>query len=239
MDIKKITQKIEKDLAPIFPEDIDFTHYNLRDNFLQDIFSLSWITGYRTGASKLVLLTKGDFVIKIPFVGITDDDYPEETSYFFMAYSATDGQTSEWDYCEAEDFIYKEAKKSHLENFFAPTIKVTEIAGHPIYIQKKVTSFIEKCESEGSIDTLGKTGKAVYYNNTNKIMHKYSGKHNHYSFIDTPVAWLTDMRKKCGNQVFVKLINFIEKLGIEDLHSDNIGYINDQPVFFDYSSFAD
>lgn len=51
--------------------------------------------------------------------------------------------------------------------------------------------------------------------------------------------WLADLIEYCGEDRARDFLNYIDELGINDLHSGNVGYINDAAVLIDFSGYYD
>lgn len=169
---------------------------------------------YDYGASKGVLAFKDlGFVIKIPFIGNGD--------YDFIGADCENG----WDYCQVEAEKYKIASSSGLEQCFAETQFISSINEHPIYIQEFATMFdggcsASSCHNEEDLEKVKSLCKSNNYNCFNTI-------------------WLSDAFNFFGEEIFYKLMNFINDCDISDLHSGNIGYIGMRPILVDYSSWND
>ena len=175
---------------------------------------------YDTGATKGVLLFKDlGFVIKIPFCRNSDtyDEYYECCDYFTGA-DADNG----WDYCEAEAYKYNRAELEGLNECFAKCEKIAEIDGYPIYIQEyaEIYRFMEDKTPHNEEETS-----------------QVSSICNSKGFYIFNLDWLSDVFYYFGEKVFYKLLDFIDLVGINDLHDKNIGYIGDRPVLVDYSSY--
>lgn len=205
------------------------------------------------GASKVVLIPEDeskDWVIKIPIKGIVefecefdsgDDECPydgcsccehEESSRYYVEFEGANCFLTDnyitipekldeyyWDYCAVEEEIYKLAEHKKVEEFFIKTERVGEYKGYPIYVQRKVTfntrGFIVSQDSKDFV--------------TNSC---------------APVSRMTNSRafnemvvEYYGKERAMKLFNFIEEYQIDDLHSNNLGYISNKPVLFDYGGF--
>lgn len=176
------------------------------------------IFSYDAGASKLALIFKDfHYVIKIPFSGnYSEDDY--EYGDFYNA-----GPWGSWDYCEAEENIYQEAKKYGIEACFAKTEKITTINKYPIYKQEYVKVYdygVSSCHTKQDEEKVS------------SFCHKED-------FYACECNWLADVLAYFGEQIFNKLIFFIRDNDINDLHNGNIGYIGTRPVLMDYSGWND
>lgn len=52
-------------------------------------------------------------------------------------------------------------------------------------------------------------------------------------------VWLAAFIKEYGVTAAIDLITFLKSEGVDDLHSENLGFINDKPIIVDYASFND
>lgn len=180
---------------------------------------------YDKGATKGVLIFEQlNFVIKIPFTSSGDEEeyYNEdgERNYDSYEYFCGADADEEWNYCEAEAIKFTRAKEEGLGICFAETRKITEIDCYPIYIQEfaKIFSYGESKhtkEDETKVNSICNSKDFSVFN----------------------LEWLSDALVFFGEEIFYKLVDFIKRLGINDLHNANLGYINDRPVLVDYSSF--
>ena len=188
---------------------------------------------YNYGVSKLVLIPdEYNFVVKIPFSCTSWTDYDEDDNEedkiaeFQGAYYIESGEYG-WDYCRAEAEFYEAAKVNGVEKFFAPTIYIGDIKGWPIYIQDKCLIFEEsnsqyshsqedRCRSERKLDSMKIASDRV------------------------PIDFIVDMFKDYPDEEVAGVFNFIDEVGIEDLHGNNCGYKKDGIVVFtDYSGYYD
>lgn len=126
-----------------------------------------------------------------------------------------------WNYCQVEVDIYREAVSFGMEELFAETVLIGEVNGFPIYKQRKATM-------------IGR--RAVYKSDSEDVVEyirKSSRKYEDYESHDFCEIIYTH-----GSEVMDKYYEYIQQVGyIDDLHSDNVGYINDQFVFIDFSGF--
>lgn len=184
---------------------------------------------YDQGASKGVLIFENlGLVVKIPFCGnyCDGDEYDEEIDTYygddFEYFCGAEGDNG-WDYCAVEAERYRLAKKDGLKKCFAGTGLVTEIQGHPIYIQEYATMYdYGKSSNHTKEDT--------------DSVHQICKDNSYYCFNE---EWLSDLFNYFGEETFNNFMNFINFVGINDLHNGNIGYIKGRPVLVDYSGWGD
>lgn len=179
---------------------------------LKEVETVNW------GASKYVIFPcKKDYVVKIPFNG--------EFSYWYDTKKdeeMTDFIKREIDYCSIEASIYADAVVSGLDEFFAKTkyYGVT-FNGTPFYISEKVIEFYAGKEKSKNPSNESKQ-KAIKYivNDLNQ------------DWIARAIEWYGEYKVK-------ELIIFLVEEGVNDLHSNNLGFRkNGAPVILDYSGFS-
>lgn len=193
-------------------------------NTFQEQLSASPYREYDTGATKLVIFTKEDYVIKIPFCG--DSDYYNEEYYYYPFCNAGGYDSCEWNYCEVELDLYKEAVRYGVEEFFLEPIFIGFSGlkhNHPIYVQEKAIIY-EEYDSKHSKEEIEKTGELC-------------AEHDLYCFHK---AWLTDFLDYYSLEDLQRLEKFIDDFYISDLHGGNLGYRrNGKPVIIDYAGYDD
>ena len=208
---------------------------------LLETFDLSHLTGktyedtFKTlsnefllssGASKLAIIPRSkDYVIKIPFIGC-DYDYNEKE--MFSSFYCPISQSA--DYCKADIIIYNEAKEAGMEVFFAEIEQIGEVQGVPIYIQQKAQIFEDCVPYEDQLDALDNENDEVM----TSIKSEYP-KLMEEEFL--PPLWVKDFILNYGTSTFDELVDFLQQHAVDDLHSENVGYIANMPVLVDYSGF--
>ena len=176
---------------------------------------------YDSGASKGVLIFKQlGFVIKIPFVGtIEPDEYSEEE--FLQEFYGAEGRDSCWDYCSVEKERYEFAEIEGIEMCLAQTKFLTTIQDHPIYMQEYATMYNyggSSCHSDADKNTVKQICSDKHYD----CFHE---------------EWLSDVFSFFGEKIFYKLLSWIDEYEVNDLHANNLGYIQGRPVLVDYSGW--
>lgn len=166
------------------------------------------------GVSKGVLVpVEGDFVFKMSFDG---DDC---------------GELFYYDYCNVELKNYEAAVREGVEKFFAitryfDTFKTNDGVRIPVYIQEKITPFAYATCSIGVSNE-----EYTYYENKAR---SYTGTER------LPLRWINDFIECYSEAEFDKLGKFLDAHDINDLHSGNVGYDeNEYPVIFDFSGYHD
>ena len=204
-----------------------FNLSHLTGNTYQNKFkSLSNDFLLSSGASKLAIIPKTkDYVIKLPFVG-TDYKYKENDE--FSAFHCRLSQSA--DYCKADIIIYNEAKEAGMETFFAEIEQIGEVQGVPIYIQQKAQIFEDCVPYEDQLDALD--------NENDEVMTSIKSEYPDLMEEEfLPPLWVKDFILNYGTSTFDELVDFLQQHAVDDLHSENVGYIANMPVLVDYSGF--
>ena len=173
---------------------------------------------FEMGATKCVIIPiKEDFVIKIPFDGENReiDEYHDWEEF----YQFTGGGAEGWDYCDQECAYYEDIiKGSGFEKFFLPN----SVLGFnwPVYTQQKA----EVC-NEAYRETSKKSKEMV--KEIKKTMRRCF-----------PNTWLELCLENLNYDVnkFKDFICFLDD-NFSDLHSNNIGYLDNQAVIIDYAGY--
>lgn len=198
------------------------------DNF-SDMASKIGADWYATGMSKVCLFFNDypDIVVKIPIHGYVtyyDDDEDCEYGDAYDYCGAKVGDSHTWDYCAAEEFIYKEAEKAGIEDMFAETEFIGETdSGYPVYASKRISDK-PKCVVRKDRD------KTFEYIKKNDIRCGLLGR-----------CLVADMLEAYPASMVLDAIGFMRKFDIDgDMHCGN--YMHDDNgnvVFVDYSDFRD
>lgn len=130
------------------------------------------------------------------------------------------------DYCSIEVDFYQKAKDYGIVEVFAETTFFTVVNSLKIYKQSKVD--MSYCKMR---DT---TGRRCYTNLEKKVVYDLFRKHN---FALDCENWLYDVLDYYGEEFAEKVILFFKKCKINDLHSQNVGYVGNRPIVFDYSGY--
>jgi hypothetical protein len=123
-----------------------------------------------------------------------------------------------WDFCKIENQIYELAKQNNIEFAFLQNTLID--FKYPIYSQPLVT--LAKNKSYVNQEEIEKTYE--YLSNNNLACFE--------------IKWITYFIKYYGINSFLRLYHFLEQMNLlSDLHEENLGYVNDLPVIFDYSGY--
>ena len=134
-------------------------------------------------------------------------------------YSRSDGG-SITDYCERERFIYEQAKERGVAELFAESYFLMDFCGRPIYIMKKVEDNKEKI----STDLYDKAISEGYEIDFEYMEPEEQVEELFYYYYD--------------DYLLQEYFAFCEDYGVNDVHTGNIGYDeDDKPVIIDYSGY--
>lgn len=221
----------------------EYVYPKIKENFRNS--GLEGSLSATEGASKIVLLfSKYDWVLKIPKTA-TGKIYSKnccscqcarcnscsggesDLSELFLA----DNGFNDWDYCLTELINYELAYREGIEDAFLEVRFLGNCGdGYPIYMQKKAdvcglghANYIGDSLSEEELNKKKTSAKEIL---------------NHDDFFLSETA-LVYFIINHGKKLAEKLVRFLEKYDINDLHYYNIGVRNNHIVLFDYSGFRD
>ena len=124
------------------------------------------------------------------------------------------------EYCAAERGFYKEACAQGLQKCFTKTYKFDYISNTPMY-------YCEYASTPFAHDRyLSEAERETVTSHTSK-----------FGGPKIPLTWAKDFIDYHGAETFDKFLQFLISHGINDFHDNNIGYIGDRPVVFDYAGF--
>ena len=224
----------------------DFSDYN--DTFKR----MTGADKVINGVSKLVLFFEEypNYVFKIPFQGYYSinecdvDSFKDAAEsncvpeYFntddIVLYNHANGKCElpidESNYCEAEEYFYRIAKKNKISSMFAKTQFLCTVGFIPIYVSNRVESKYSYNKSKHNIKK--------YNDIANQIVTKSNKKYNTYSELHS--VELSSFIADYGINAAKRLIDFINKYNISDFHDGNFGYDKDGRIkIIDYSGFND
>lgn len=205
-------------------KDCDFTGKFSQNNYEERIIlPRSFECELFSGVSKVCIVPYDeDYVIKIPFNYSSFYDVYDEEYYNPLINANADNRFC-WDYCLSELLNYRKAKQEGVSKFFCKIRLLGYIHDYPIYIQQYATPFF--------------MAKGEYDLHLSKRIRNYCVEKH---FICFNYIWQADAIKYYGEHNFDRLMKFLKKHGIEDLHSENIGYaMNGAPVIFDFSDYKE
>ena len=175
--------------------------------------------GVANGASKGVLIFKDfSFVLKIPFIFCDGVELEG-------AFEANES----WNYCEQEVARYEMAKDDGFQNIFLEIEYLTEINGHPIYIQPyaEILSNINFVQYEKK--------HCSSFNEKDREIVRTLDDEEGSDYLDS--GWEADLYVLYGLDFYKEFKHYLIQNCIYDLRDENIGYINKNPVLVDYARF--
>ena len=196
-------------------------------NFMKKLQALDDNFILASGVSKVAIIPKEkNYVIKIPYYG----KYRKSNGIkCFDPYFSSISKSS--DYCKSEEIIYNKAKAKGLDTFFAEIEQIGKIKSIPIYVQRKAVIFEDVYYPEDDEEeNLNEHEISIFKTITTKYSDLVEDEY-------LPISWMKDFICSYGELAFDKLYNFLSDNNIQDLHSENIGYICERPVLVDFSGF--
>ena len=196
-------------------------------NFMKKLQALDDNFILASGVSKVAIIPKEkNYVIKIPYYG----KYRKSNGIkCFDPYFSSISKSS--DYCKSEEIIYNKAKANGLDTFFAEIEQIGKIKSIPIYVQRKAVIFEDVYYPEDDEEeNLNEHEISIFKTITTKYSDLVEDEY-------LPLSWMKDFICSYGELAFDKLYNFLSDNNIQDLHSENIGYISERPVLVDFSGF--
>lgn len=196
-------------------------------NFMKKLQALDDNFILASGVSKVAIIPKEkNYVIKIPYYG----KYRKNNGIkCFDPYFSSISKSG--DYCKSEEIIYNKAKANGLDTFFAEIEQIGKIKSIPIYVQRKAVIFEDVYYPEDDEEeNLNEREVSIFKTITTKYSDLVEDEY-------LPLSWMKDFICSYGELAFDKLYNFLSDNNIQDLHSENIGYICERPVLVDFSGF--
>lgn len=182
---------------------------------------------FESGASKLVIIPDDrDYVIKIPFNGGYQWDWDNDR-YFFEPFNGADDDGDGNDYCAAEMKLYDRAVEEGYAEFFVAVEYAGDINGYPIYTQKRVKDFCKYISDEEQKSYSSATSRT-------SLNSTHIGRLPYYWAAACLTVFEEDLQK------FNAFIDFLRRTDIiKDLHTGNLGFLNNKPVIVDYGGWYD
>lgn len=191
-----------------------------------DLHGYTW----RSGASKIVILMD-NYVLKTSFTYEQDEDEP----YLDEEYTPNYNECP--DYANMEYLLYQEAVARGIGYMFCKT----EQCNDKVYKQEKVDLTCEQYEydeADFDVEDYANAYCLSIFDGTAHQMEECLAAHE-----------LTDLKKyvKCGAMPYIlaewnkeelhKLLDFCRDYDINDIHNNNIGWLNGELKIFDFCGF--
>ena len=183
------------------------------------------------GASKIVFWFSElkDYVVKIPILG-RFDEWEEDYVDYSNAINEDIGVRGYPDnYCELEASIYNFAWQNYnnIAQCFAPTYYIgTTRNGIRLYVSEKVSKTLNHTRT-----------KSVSENSTKKAQMLIDTYGRHPGGLSEYA--ISVLYESYTEKIVHDLILFIYNFGIDDLHGNNLGFLQDRLVLIDYCGFYD
>lgn len=192
------------------------------------LWSDTEVSDVKYGCSKAVLFYPylDDYVIKIPFCGIYTDDNRYEN--FLYAMKGIDGGKN-WDYCAAEEFLYKKACAVGLGDLFCGTRYLCDIDNFPIYISEKSDCAIDEDETPHNSSVEG-----MEYIQSKRRQRDVKCIYHPGDMEDNTIGIFYD---SWGAEIIDKFLDFLVDNHIRDCHNGNVAFRDGKIRVIDYSSF--
>lgn len=194
--------------------------------FEDAVYSVDYNATVRFGMSKIVIISPklNNIVIKIPFNGyFIETDEGDLNWYDFCWASGSDCS----DYCLAEYEKYDKLRTYELDCFVAKTIYYKTINGVRIFLQEKVIPENDMCFNQTA--SAGSRNLAKKWYKERKF--------------DIDPEWIANCLDKYGKSKVERFLYYCSNIDLdilEDIHSGNFGYRNNEtPCILDYSNFED
>lgn len=181
------------------------------------------------GCSKAVLFYDylGDYVIKVPFCGVCT----EEGRYINFSHATEDPDDIDenWDYCEAEESLYKKACAAGIGELFCGTRHLCDINNFPIYISEKSDYTIDEDESSRDSSAAG-----LRFVQSKREQCDIKCIYHPGDMEDNILGMFYDF---WGAEITDKFLDFLVDNNIRDCHNGNIAFRDGKIRVIDYSSF--
>lgn len=122
--------------------------------------------------------------------------------------------------CAEEFYMYKQAVKDNMEEFFPETDFLTSIDGHKFYIQERAD--VNEMGVEDSVFEY-----VSPYFDDEQLAREY--------VYDDEIEVEDILNAVFPKEKAKKVIDWLDKYGIEDIHCGNIGFNNNRPMIIDFS----
>lgn len=225
-----------------FPKDCDT--FEDTDNCFLDAIDNDSPIFFEAGVTKGCILSTDEtnYVLKVPFCQAWndwDDEYDQFEGAFMVNKETGEFifDNGNFNYCYLEAYLSDVFIKEGLGDCICKEELFEDIDGFPIYIQERATiSYGEEEYDRSYYDANGKY--AIKYRYSEEERDNYiSSTDKKYKKFATEFA--LDFINYHGLDKFIKVIDIIDRFGVNDMHHTNYGYIGDRPVLIDYSGYRE
>lgn len=135
------------------------------------------------------------------------------------------------DYCGIETHFFEKAEKEGLSSMFAPTFFIGKIHGMMVYVQQRV-----------HCDVKENWNRECEYTRQ-KLLEEMSENEFDENLVMSETEDMDEIERLKfyfgGVPKLNELIDFLETNEIYDFHSGNIGFLEGEPILFDYSGYSE
>lgn len=207
LDLNKIDEYRQFIFNEMIPTDIVFHEVLRQDcvNEIEDSFFSEAVDDVIVGATKVVLVNDNlPFVVKIPLYGIKDKSKNIQTV----------------NYCERESYLYDEACRLKIDNFFAQIISIGLFYGDKdycdVYISEKMPHMYN------IVSHLTRVPSKTLISSKDGLDYEDAQKNNLFNPFYSD-GTLAKFYTQYGEDAVERLLSFIDNYAINDLHDGNIG----------------
>lgn len=196
-----------------------------------------WGADYESsrGISRFVIIPNDkNYVIKLPITGIYEEVFSnedenenedEEEEYKTRVIAKANEECD--DPSADEISIYKFASKLE-KQILLQTIYVGDYNGIPVYVQQKITETLGHSDHDN--DDISEDSRKIIRDTIRKATN------GEWCSTPCPEMFVLDIINFYGIKKAQAMLKFLYTL--DDLHSNNVGYIANRPVVVDYGGFA-
>lgn len=159
------------------------------------------------------------------------NDYP-----FVLKMDSIDSDGNRGGECEREVELYEKAVGLGLEKFFPKTELFCYLGDVPIVIQEKVDFADCNIPSAKAYEIERIARSALHQKLCYKIM-DYLRENADFRVRNISSRWLSACVRLYGKKTVFELEKFIIDNRINDLHGNNVGWLNSKPVILDFSGY--
>ena len=212
-----------KEMKDFFIEKAKNSHIEICTNDVYFIGELSdFILGQGVEKTSFYFREYPDIVFKT-FIGECFSYAPEDLEDLYTSFNN-------------EKQIFTAAKENNLSNFFVPSLEICKYKFNFSFIDDEENKeFTLPVVIQPRVDVYDDNEEKSYYT-TKEIQDKYKTLQSKGDFSELlREEFLLELLKNHSEEEIFNLAIFLEEEGIYDLHSGNVGFLNDDFIILDYS----
>lgn len=159
-------------------------------------------------------------------------DYP-----FVLKMDSIDSDGNRGGECEREVELYKKAVELGLEKFFPKTELFCYLGDTPIVIQEKVDFADCNIPSAAKVREIERIARSALHQKLCYKIMNYLRENADFRVRSISSRWLSACVRLYGKKTVFELEKFIIDNRINDLHGNNVGWLNSKPVILDFSGY--